>query len=146
MKPDVTIHTDGSCKDQRGGWAALLEHNGAFHMVTGSEKRQTTNQQMELRAVVEALRQLKVPCSVQLVSDSMYIVDGLGRVDTWAQSNWVGSQRKPIANRDLWQELHALSHQHDITPTWVKGHATSATNKLVDWFAQAASSPVHSAS
>lgn len=134
-KVEVTIHTDGSCKDQLGGWAAVLECGGRFHVAYGAESG-TTNNRMEMTAVIGALKQLQVPCHVRLVSDSQVVVDGIERLQERSNNGWRSSRKTPLANIDLWKQLQALADQHNIHPVLVRGHGDNATNNLVDWLAQ----------
>ena len=131
----VTIYTDGACSGNPGpgGWAAILEYNGAEKMISGGEES-TTNNRMELTAVIEALLALKEPCVVELYSDSKYVIDALekGWAWGWRKKGWVKSDKKPALNVDLWQELLPLLETHRVSWNWVKGHADNAKNNRCD--------------
>jgi len=137
----VTIYTDGGCKPNPGpgGWGALLlAANGTTKELSGAAA-ETTNNRMELTAAIEALRALKGPCRVTLVTDSEYLKNGIsGWLADWVQNNWLTSGDQPVKNRDLWQALYAETQRHDITWEWVKGHAGDEHNEHVDQLATAA--------
>ena len=142
--PEVTVVSDGSCREQNGGYAALLQCNDVFHVVYGNSA-ETTNNRMELLGAISALEKLQTTCKVRLVSDSRYVVDGLKSLPTWMNSGWRTQQGRPVANQDLWERLQAQKIRHSISPVWVKGHNGCPENELVDWFASAANIPVGSA-
>jgi ribonuclease HI len=143
--PEVTVVSDGSCRQTRnGGYAALLQCDDVFHVVYGNSA-ETTNNRMELMAAISGLELLQTTCRVRIVSDSRYVVNGLKFLSTWIRNGWRTQQGKPVANQDLWERLHAQMCRHSISPVWVKGHHECAENKLVDWFASMASIPVGSA-
>lgn len=134
----VTIYTDGACSGNPGpgGWGAILSYRGTEKELSGGAA-QTTNNRMELTAVIEALRLLKEPCVVELYSDSKYVIDALekGWARSWQQRGWVKSDKKPALNPDLWEQLLALTDIHEVRCHWVKGHAenekiTAATRWL----------------
>ena len=134
----VTIYTDGACSGNPGpgGWGAILSYKGTEKALSGGAA-QTTNNRMELTAVIEALRLLKEPCVVELYSDSKYVIDALekGWARSWQQRGWVKSDKKPALNPDLWEQLLALTDIHEVRCHWVKGHAenektTAATRWL----------------
>lgn len=134
----VTIYTDGACSGNPGpgGWGAILSYKGTEKELSGGAA-QTTNNRMELTAVIEALRLLKEPCVVELYSDSKYVIDALekGWARSWQQRGWVKSDKKPALNPDLWEQLLALTDIHEVRCHWVKGHAenekiTAATRWL----------------
>lgn len=125
----VSIYTDGACKGNPGpgGWAALLVYKGSEKEISGAEEN-TTNNRMELRAAVEALRTLKSTCKVDLYTDSSYVQKGMTEwLKGWKAKGW-----KKVANPDLWQELDAEAQKHDITWHWVRGHDGHAENERVD--------------
>jgi ribonuclease HI len=132
---EVTIYTDGACSGNPGpgGWAALLIYGRHERVVTGAEQ-ETTNNRMELTAVVEALRVLKQRCIVYLHTDSAYIVNAFkqGWIDRWQTKGWKTAGKKPVKNRDLWEALLALMRRHDVRFVKVKGHADDALNNRVD--------------
>lgn len=131
----VTIYTDGACSGNPGpgGWAALLLFNGRERVLTGAEK-DTTNNRMELAAVVESLRVLKEPCSVAVHTDSAYIANAFndGWIDNWQRRGWMTAGKKPVKNQDLWKDLLRLMAQHEVTFVKVKGHADDELNNRVD--------------
>ena len=138
----VTIYTDGACSGNPGpgGWGAILSYKGAEKALSGGAA-QTTNNRMELTAVIEALRLLKEPCVVELYSDSKYVIDALkkGWARSWQQRGWVKSDKKPALNPDLWEQLLALCDVHTLHYHWVKGHADTAENNRCDEMAVAQS-------
>ena len=141
---EVTIYTDGSCRFNPGpgGWAAVLlaqtKKGPAEKRVSGG-KEESTNQEMELTAVKEALSLLKTPCRITLYSDSSYVINTIakGWLEGWKQKNW--KKRGGIANLELWQEVDQLLQQHKINCIWVKGHADTAYNNICDEMARAES-------
>lgn len=132
---EVFIYTDGACSGNPGpgGWAAILMYKGTEKLISGGE-RETTNNRMELTAVIEALRALKEPCLVQLYSDSKYVVDALekGWARNWKARGWVKSDKKPALNKELWDELLKLCDVHQLHCHWVKGHADNEYNARCD--------------
>ena len=131
----VTIYTDGACSGNPGpgGWAAILEYNGVEKMISGGEDS-TTNNRMELTAVISALLALKEPCTVELYSDSKYVIDALekGWAWGWKRKGWVKSDKKPALNPDLWDMLLGLVGQHEMHYHWVKGHESKEKNNRCD--------------
>ncbi|MEA5151199.1 MAG: ribonuclease HI [Oscillospiraceae bacterium] len=140
MKKTVTIYTDGACSGNPGpgGWGAVLRFKGAEKELSGGE-RQTTNNRMELSAVIAALRALKEPCAVELYSDSKYVVDALekGWAEGWRKKGWIKADKKPALNPDLWGELLELAAAHELRCHWVKGHADNEFNNRCDALAVA---------
>ena len=138
----VTIYTDGACSGNPGpgGWCAILEYNGHEKLISGGEAR-TTNNRMELTAVIRALSLLKEPCIVELWSDSKYVIDGLskGWAKGWRARGWVKSDKKPALNPDLWEQALEQEARHKITYIWVKGHAGHPENERCDQLAVAQS-------
>ena len=138
----VTLYTDGACSGNPGpgGWGAILEYNGVRKELSGGEEK-TTNNRMELTAVIEGLRALKEPCNVELYSDSKYVIDALekGWAQGWQKRGWVKSDKSPALNPDLWETLLALCKQHSVTCHWVKGHAQNEKNNRCDELAVAES-------
>lgn len=136
----VDIYTDGSCLGNPGvgGWGAILVCNGVEKTLSGGEA-QTTNNRMELTAVIEALKALKKPCKVTLTTDSKYVCDGLskGWAKSWRAKGWKKSDNKPALNPELWEELLTLTEGHEMTYVWVKGHAGHPYNERCDEMAQA---------
>ena len=131
----VTIYTDGACSGNPGpgGWGAILEYMGHEKELSGGEKN-TTNNRMELTAVIKALQALKEPCTVELYSDSKYVLDALqkGWAVSWRKKGWIKSDKKPALNPDLWETLLNLVEMHDVRYHWVKGHASNPQNNRCD--------------
>ena len=135
MNP-VEIHTDGACKGNpgRGGWGVLLKSGGSQKELFGGE-RETTNNRMELTAVIEALQALKRPCKVALYLDSEYVRKGITEwIHGWKARGWRTAAKQPVKNVELWQRLDALvaSSGHQIDWHWVKGHAGDPGNERAD--------------
>ena len=122
----VTLYTDGACSGNPGpgGWGAILEYMGHEKELSGGESS-TTNNRMELTAVIEGLSALKESCTVELYSDSKYVIDGL-------QKGWIKSDKKPALNPDLWEKLLTLTRRHEMHYHWVKGHAENPKNNRCD--------------
>lgn len=131
----VTLYTDGACSGNPGpgGWGAILSYQGIEKEMSGGENN-TTNNRMELTAVIRGLKALKEPCIVELYSDSKYVIDALekGWAWGWRKRNWVKSDKKPALNPDLWAELLDLTQIHELHYHWVKGHAENAYNNRCD--------------
>ena len=131
----VTIYTDGACSGNPGpgGWGAILSYKGTEKELSGGAAR-TTNNRMELTAVIEALRLLKEPCVVELYSDSKYVIDSLqkGWARGWRARGWKKADKSPALNPDLWAPLLAESEKHEITYHWLKGHAGHPENERCD--------------
>lgn len=129
------IFTDGSCSGNPGpgGWGAILRYNGKEKELSGGESA-TTNNRMELTAVIEALCALKEPCEVTLTTDSKYVCDAInqGWVYSWQKNNWIKSDKKPALNADLWKKLLPLLKTHKVTFCWVKGHNAHPENERCD--------------
>ena len=138
----VTIYTDGACSGNPGpgGWCAILRYGEIEKQLSGGEAK-TTNNRMELTAVIEALRALKTPCRVELYSDSKYVIDALekGWVWGWKKRGWIKSDKKPALNVDLWETLLPLLQTHQVHYHWVKGHSTNSRNNRCDQMAVAES-------
>ena len=136
----VTLYTDGACSGNPGpgGWGAILEYKGVEKEFSGGED-QTTNNRMELTAVIEGLKRLKEPCVVELYSDSKYVIDGLekGWAKSWQSRGWKKADKKPALNPDLWEQLLALTDIHTMHYHWVKGHADNPKNNRCDQLAVA---------
>ena len=135
----VEIFTDGACSGNpgHGGWGALLRCRGVEKELSGGEK-ETTNNRMELTAVISALAALKTSCDISLYTDSKYVMDGITRwLPNWKKNGWKTSNKKsPVKNVDLWQRLDELAGGHEIRWIWVKGHAGHAENERVDELAR----------
>ncbi len=138
----VTIYTDGACSGNPGpgGWGAILRYKETEKELSGGAA-DTTNNRMELTAVIEALALLKESCVVELYSDSKYVIDGLskGWAKGWQKRGWIKSDKKPALNPDLWERLLALTDQHEMHYHWVKGHAENEKNNRCDQMAVAES-------
>ncbi len=138
----VTIYTDGACSGNPGpgGWGAILRYGEHEKELSGGEGH-TTNNRMELTAVIAALELLKEPCAVELWSDSKYVVDALskGWARSWQARGWVKGDKKPALNPDLWERLLKLCQVHTVTCHWVKGHADNPYNNRCDEMAVAQS-------
>ena len=136
----VTIYTDGACSGNPGpgGWAAILRYGAAEKVLTGGEA-ETTNNRMELTAVLEGLKALKEPCAVELWSDSRYVVDALekGWAASWRDHGWRRADKKPALNVDLWEILLPLAETHTLHCHWVRGHAENEYNNRCDALAVA---------
>ena len=138
----IEIFTDGACKGNPGpgGWCAILRYNGVEKMISGGEK-DTTNNRMELSAVLFALKALKEPCHITLQSDSKYVLDSLskGWVYGWQKKGWKKSDGKMALNIDLWEQILPLLKKHEVEFNWIKGHAGHAENERCDAMAVAES-------
>jgi ribonuclease HI len=137
MTDRVEIFTDGACKGNPGpgGWGALLRVNGQSKELKGSEP-ETTNNRMEMQAVISALESLKQPCSVQLTTDSKYVLDGVKSwMPNWKKRGWKTASKAPVKNKDLWMKIDVLVQSHDIEWAWVKGHSGHVENERVDQLA-----------
>ena len=133
----VEIFTDGACKGNPGpgGWGVLLRMGQHEKELSGGE-RDTTNNRMEMRAVIEGLSALKEPCAIDLYSDSKYVIDGITKwVHGWKKRGWVNAAKKPVANAEIWREMIDAAARHQIEWHWVKGHAGHAENERVDTLA-----------
>ncbi|MBR2672488.1 MAG: ribonuclease HI [Oscillospiraceae bacterium] len=134
-KKKVTIYTDGACSGNPGpgGWGAVLIYNGVEKQISGFEA-ETTNNRMELTAAIIALETLKYPCSVELWSDSTYLVNSIekGWFYSWQRNNWRNSQKKEVPNKDLWIRLRAQMDIHDVSFNWVEGHKGNKYNEICD--------------
>ena len=141
----VILYTDGACSGNPGpgGWGVILEYNGVQKELSGGEEN-TTNNRMELTAVIEGLKALKESCIVELYSDSKYVIDALekGWAWGWKKKGWIKSDKKPALNPDLWKILLALTQKHEVHYHWVKGHGSNPMNNRCDELAVAASSSV----
>ena len=131
----IEIYTDGACSGNPGpgGWGAILRYNGVEKEFSGGEK-ETTNNRMELTAVIASLSALKEPCEVSLTTDSKYVCDSIlkGWVYSWQKNNWRKTDKKKALNVDLWEQLLPLLEKHDVTFNWVKGHAGHPENERCD--------------
>lgn len=137
----VTLYTDGACSGNPGigGWAYILIYNGHEKRGSGVENK-TTNNRMEMFAIIEALLKLKEPCEVEIYSDSAYTVNGfnLGWIYNWEKNGWKKADNKPLLNDDLWKSLWVLARAHKLTFIKVKGHADNEYNNQCDKMATGA--------
>ena len=132
--PEVTMATDGACKGNPGpgGWGVLIRSGTREKELSGGEIH-TTNNRMELTAAIRGLEALTRPCHVTLVTDSVYVKDGITRwIHAWQRNGWRTSDKKPVKNAELWQELLEATARHRIDWVWVKGHASDADNERAD--------------
>lgn len=130
----VDLFTDGSCLGNPGpgGWGALLRFNGTEKELAGGEE-ETTNNRMEMQAVVEGLNSLTRPCIVTVYTDSQYVQKGITEwIKGWKARGWKTAAKKPVKNADLWRELDEAQAKHQVTWKWVKGHAGHPENERVD--------------
>ena len=139
MVARVEIFTDGACSGNPGigGWGAILRYKDTQKELSGGEIA-TTNNRMELTAVIEALRALKRPCNISLYTDSKYVMSGITEwLENWKNNNWRTSNKKSdVKNIDLWQQLDELCSKHEIRWIWVKGHNGHAENERCDFLAR----------
>lgn len=138
MSEQVDIYTDGACSGNPGpgGWGALLRYNETEKTLSGGEA-DTTNNRMEMMAVIQALESLKRSCKVKVCTDSRYVMDGMQSwLAGWKKNGWRTAARKPVKNADLWQRLDTACARHTITWEWVKGHSGHPDNERVDELAR----------
>jgi ribonuclease HI len=131
---EVVIYADGACKGNPGpgGWGVVLRSGTHEKELFGGEPL-TTNNRMELTAVIEALSTLKRPCAVTVYTDSVYVKDGITKwIHGWKSRGWITADKKPVKNVELWQRLDALNSAHAVTWRWVKGHAGDEGNERAD--------------
>ena len=135
----VVIYTDGACSGNPGpgGWGAILMYKGVKKEISGGNK-QTTNNIMELTAVIEGLKMLKFPCEVDLYSDSAYVVNAFEQkwIFGWIKKNWKTASGDPVKNKDLWEELYGLTKIHTVNFIKVKGHSDNEYNNRCDELAR----------
>ena len=136
---EVTIYTDGACSGNPGpgGWGTILMYKENKKEISGG-KKDTTNNIMELTAVIEGLKLLKFPCKVKLYSDSAYVVNGFNQkwIYGWIKNGWKNSSKEPVKNKELWQELYDLTKVHEVEFIKVKGHADNEYNNRCDELAR----------
>lgn len=141
-KSEVIVYTDGACSGNPGpgGWGALLMWNGEEKELTGGAAN-STNNRMEMRAVIEALKALKRPCRVKIHSDSALIVNAFKQdwIESWVKRGWKKANKKPVENQDLWKEMLEAMDDHSVSWIKVKGHADNELNNRVDRLAVEAS-------
>lgn len=139
-KPEISIYTDGACANNpgKGGYGIVLiykKENGVkIQKEISRGFNLTTNNRMELLAVIDALNSLKKPCKVKLYSDSKYVIDAINQkwLDGWQEKNWKLNTKNPVKNIDLWKKFLIAKQEHDIEFIWVKGHASNEFNNLCD--------------
>jgi ribonuclease HI len=135
----VDIFTDGACKGNPGpgGWAAILRMGAYEKELTGGEAA-TTNNRMEMTAILRSLSALNEPCAVTVHTDSRYVIDGMTQwIFGWQKRGWLNAAKKPVANEDLWRELIAAARPHKVSWEWVKGHSGHPENERCDALASA---------
>lgn len=131
----IILYTDGACSGNPGpgGWAALLMHGDHEKMISGADPN-TTNNRMEMMAVIEGLRALQEPCLVRVHSDSAYIINAFlqGWIDNWIRRGWKKADKKPVENQDLWRDMMQAMERHTVEWVKVKGHSDDVLNQRVD--------------
>jgi ribonuclease HI len=141
-KPRVTIYTDGACSGNPGpgGWGAVLIWNGKEKEISGGASH-TTNNRMEMQAIIEALNTLKRPCQVRIHSDSALIINAFKKswINSWQKKGWRKADKKPVENRDLWEQMLKAMDRHDVKWVKVKGHSGDEFNDRADHLAVEAS-------
>ena len=138
---EVTIYTDGACSGNPGpgGWGAILMYNENSKEISGAQNN-TTNNIMEITAVLEALKLLKEECNVKVYSDSAYVVNAFnqGWINNWQKNNWKTANKEPVKNRELWEELYELTNRHKVEFIKVKGHSDNVYHNRCDFLATSA--------
>ena len=140
----IVIYTDGACSGNpgKGGWGAILMYNQHSKEISGAQSH-ATNNQMELKAVMEALKIIKKSHMIEIYTDSKYVMDGITKwVNSWQKNNWLTADKKPVKNIDLWKELLDLTSNHQISWHWVRGHSGDKYNEIVDKLARNAISSI----
>lgn len=140
MTSKVIVYTDGACRGNPGpgGWGAFLQYGDKTRTLKGHEA-DTTNNRMEMMAVIEALKVLKRPCQIELNTDSKYVMQGITDwMDGWKRNGWKTAAKKPVKNADLWRQIDNEAQRHQIDWRWVKGHAGIAGNEMADQLANQA--------
>ena len=136
--PQVEIFTDGACSGNPGpgGWGAILRYRGVEKELSGGDPA-TTNNRMELLAVIEGLNALKKPCPVAVYTDSQYVQKGISEwLENWKRRGWKTADKKPVKNEDLWRRLDDAARRHNVAWHWVKGHAGHPENERADALAR----------
>ena len=136
----VHIYTDGACKGNPGpgGWGAILNYNGNIKEINGYSP-DTTNNIMEITAVIKAISSLNRPCTIIITTDSTYVKNGITKwIHAWKNKNWKTANKKSVKNKKLWQELDKAIKEHDVTWKWVKGHSGHPQNEKADELANKA--------
>ena len=133
-KNTVYIYTDGACRGNPGigGWGVIMRYKESEKEYFGGE-HDTTNNRMEMTAIIEALQRLTRPCKVGLYTDSRYVIDGITKwIIGWKKKNWKTAKNQPVKNEDLWKKIDLLVVDHDISWNWVKGHSGHVENERAD--------------
>jgi ribonuclease HI len=139
MSVKIVAYTDGACSGNPGpgGWGVWLRYGEHEKDLCGGEKH-TTNQRMELQAAIEALKALKKPNQITIVTDSKYVLTGITEwIHSWKKKGWKNSKKEAVANRELWEELDSLNQMHKVSWQWVKGHSGDEGNERADELARA---------
>ena len=135
----IVVYTDGACSGNPGpgGWGAILMYKDVKKEISGGMK-QTTNNIMEITAVIEGLKLIKYPCEVEVYSDSAYVVNAFNNhwIEGWIKKNWINSSKEPVKNKELWQELYSLTRKHKVKFIKVKGHSDNEFNNRCDELAR----------
>ncbi len=134
----VQLFTDGSSLGNPGpgGWCALLRYK-KFERILKGGKKETTNNEMELKAVLEGLKALKEPCEVELYTDSKYVAQAISEwIKNWEKNNWKTASNKPVSHQEMWKEINELLKKHKVKPIWVKAHAGHKENEMCDQIAK----------
>ncbi len=137
MTPEVTLYTDGACRGNPGpgGWGVLMQYGASRKTLHGGDAA-TTNNRMELTAVIRGLQALTRRCNVKVVTDSKYVIQGITEwMPSWKQRGWRTAAKKPVLNSELWMQLDELVAQHAVQWEWVKGHSGHPENELADQLA-----------
>jgi|TARA_B110000967_G_scaffold205255_1_gene249420 ribonuclease HI len=137
---DINIYTDGACSGNPGpgGWGVYIDNNGEIVELSGNES-ETTNNRMELQAIIEALSYFSDISKINLFTDSKYVIDGANSwMVNWKKNGWQTAQKKPVKNKDLWIKLDTLIQTHKLTWNWVKGHDGNFGNERADYLATSA--------
>lgn len=140
MKNTIVAYTDGACKGNPGigGWGAVLSYGTVSKEIYGAEE-ETTNNRMEIMAAIETLKQLKKQFPIKIYTDSKYLQNGINQwLKGWKANGWKTAAKKPVKNKDLWQELDELVQKHDVSWAWVKGHSGNVGNDKADELANKA--------
>ena len=140
QKEKILIYTDGSCLGNpgKGGWGAVMIYKNHEKKLSGSE-HETTNNRMEIKAVVESLKNIKKPIAIEIYTDSKYVQNGITSwIFNWKKNGWKTANKKPVKNIDLWQALDYVTQKHQISWHWVKGHAGNKYNETADQLAREA--------
>ena len=136
----IKIYTDGSCLENpgNGGWAAIIIDDGKKTQIKGSKKN-TTNNQMELLAPIEALKKIPKASKIEIFTDSKYVKSGITEwIHNWKKNGWKTADKQPVKNKELWEELDLLANEFEISWNWVKAHSTDELNNEVDLIAREA--------